>query len=89
MAKKSTATSNAKIVSPKKKRPGVHSKKTTSVHKSSKNWKKPYHGQGRWTSLVLQRIGSLRRDSLSWLYKILYSPASGNRPLSRRLRAPW
>ena len=47
MAKKSTATSNAKSTSPKKTRPGVHSKKTTSVHKSSKNWKKPYRGQGR------------------------------------------
>ena len=47
MAKKSTATSNAKSTSPKKTRPGVHSKKTTSVHKSSKNWKKSYRGQGR------------------------------------------
>ena len=47
MAKKSTAMGNAKSASQKKKRPGVHSKKTTSVHKSSKNWKKSYRGQGR------------------------------------------
>lgn len=47
MAKKSTSTSNVKLASPKKKRPGVHSKKKTSVHKSSKNWKKRYRGQGR------------------------------------------
>lgn len=32
---------------PKKKRPGVHSKKKTSVLKSSKNYKKLYKGQGK------------------------------------------
>jgi len=31
----------------KVKRPGVHSKKSTSGLKSSKNWKKAYRGQGR------------------------------------------
>lgn len=30
----------------KKKRPGIHSKKKTSVLKSSKNYKKLYVGQG-------------------------------------------
>lgn len=32
---------------PKKKRPGVHSKNNSSKLKSSKNYKKPYRGQGR------------------------------------------
>ena len=32
---------------PRKKRPRVHSKKTTSNLKSSKNYKKSYAGQGR------------------------------------------
>lgn len=31
----------------KKKRPGVHSKKKTAKLKSSKNYVKPYRGQGR------------------------------------------
>lgn len=31
----------------KVRRPGVHSKKKTSGLKSSKNWKKPYRGQGK------------------------------------------
>lgn len=31
----------------KKKRPGVHSKKKTAKLKSSKNYKKPYRGQGK------------------------------------------
>ena len=31
----------------KKKRKGVHSKKRTSNHKSSKNYQKTYKGQGR------------------------------------------
>lgn len=30
-----------------KKRPGIHSKKKTGKHKSSKNYKKLYRGQGR------------------------------------------
>lgn len=32
---------------PKKKRPGVHSKCKTSNQKSSKHYVKPYRGQGR------------------------------------------
>jgi hypothetical protein len=32
---------------PKKKRPGVHSKKKNSVHKSGKNYNKRYRGQGK------------------------------------------
>jgi hypothetical protein len=32
---------------PKKRRPGVHSKKKTSSHKHSKNYVKKYRGQGR------------------------------------------
>lgn len=31
---------------PRKKRPGIHSKKSTSKNKNSKNYKKPYKGQG-------------------------------------------
>lgn len=31
----------------KKKRKGVHAKSKTSYLKGSKNWKKPYRGQGR------------------------------------------
>jgi hypothetical protein len=38
-----TSTFNPK---PKRKRPGVHSKKSTSKLKSSKNYKKKYVGQG-------------------------------------------
>ena len=32
---------------PKKKRPGVHSKKKNSVNKSGKNYVKKYKGQGK------------------------------------------
>lgn len=32
---------------PRKKRPGVHAKKKTSRNKTSKNYVKPYRGQGR------------------------------------------
>jgi len=32
---------------PKKRRPGVHSKKKNSSHKSSKNYKKKSRGQGK------------------------------------------
>lgn len=35
------------VAKPRKKRPGVHSKKKNSVHKNGKNWNKPYVGQGR------------------------------------------
>jgi hypothetical protein len=45
-AKKQTSTVSVNKKS-KKKRPGVHSKKTTSKLKSSKNYKKLYAGQGR------------------------------------------
>lgn len=31
----------------KKKRKGIHSKKKTAKSKRSKNYKKPYRGQGR------------------------------------------
>jgi hypothetical protein len=44
MAKLITGIYRAK---PKKKRPGVHSKKRTSSHKHSKNYKKKYRGQGK------------------------------------------
>ena len=33
--------------SPKKKRPGIHSKCKNSVSKNSKNYKKAYVGQGK------------------------------------------
>jgi hypothetical protein len=32
---------------PRRKRPGVHSKKSSSKIKRSKNYKKPYKGQGK------------------------------------------
>ena len=38
---------SAKETKPKKKRPGVHSKKRTSNSKNSKNYVKTYRGQGR------------------------------------------
>ena len=31
----------------RKKRPGVHAKTKISVHKTGKNYKKPYVGQGK------------------------------------------
>lgn len=43
-AKTQTQTLNQK---PRRKRPGVHSKKKTSKIKSSKNYKKSYKGQGK------------------------------------------
>jgi hypothetical protein len=36
-----------KIDKPKRKRPGIVSKKKSSKVKSSKNYRKPYRGQGR------------------------------------------
>ncbi len=42
---KLTNTSNF-IARPRVKRPGVHSKKSTSSLKTSKNYKKLYRGQG-------------------------------------------
>lgn len=48
MAKKTTTTSvKLHLTKPKRKRPGVHSKKKSSNSKSSKNYKKRYVGQGR------------------------------------------
>lgn len=35
------------VAKPRRKRPGVHSKKGRSSHKGSPNWVKPYAGQGR------------------------------------------
>tara|TARA_R110000803_G_scaffold75731_3_gene140091 strand:+ start:220 stop:354 length:135 start_codon:yes stop_codon:yes gene_type:complete len=39
-------TSSTKIASKKVSRPGVHAKTKTSKNKNSKNYKKPYIGQG-------------------------------------------
>ncbi len=47
MAKKPTTTVNNFRANPKRKRPGIHSKKKTSKLKSSKNYKKLYRGQGK------------------------------------------
>jgi phosphopentomutase len=44
--KSSSSSSNSKIER-KISRPGVHSKKKNSRTKSSKNYTKPYNGQGR------------------------------------------
>ena len=46
-AKDKKASVNVHKVTHKINRPGVHSKKTTSKLKSSKNYKKIYRGQGR------------------------------------------
>jgi hypothetical protein len=46
-AKKSGKDTSKVIIKKNISRPGVHSKKKTSVLKSSKNWKKPYRGQGK------------------------------------------
>ena len=35
------------IEKPRKKRPGIHSKSKTSKLKNSKNYAKPYRGQGK------------------------------------------
>ena len=43
-AKTQTQTLNRK---PRRKRPGVHSKKSSSKIKRSKNYKKSYKGQGK------------------------------------------
>jgi len=45
--KQKASTSPTLRVKVKKKRPGVHSKKKTAKLKTSKNYKKPYQGQGR------------------------------------------
>lgn len=46
MAKKSEST-QSKLKRVKVRRPGIHSKKTHSNLKTSKNYKKKYKGQGR------------------------------------------
>lgn len=48
-AKKGSSISNVKLFrgKPKRKRPGVHTKSKASKHKTSKNYKKRYTGQGR------------------------------------------
>jgi hypothetical protein len=46
MAKAKTSTVKSFIAKPRKKRPGIHSKKKASKLKSSKNYKKLYAGQG-------------------------------------------
>tara|TARA_B100001113_G_C20973694_1_gene562982 strand:+ start:305 stop:439 length:135 start_codon:yes stop_codon:yes gene_type:complete len=35
------------LITPKRKRPGVHAKSKTSKLKTSRNYKKAYRGQGR------------------------------------------
>ena len=45
-AKTNSATKSF-IAKPRKKRPGIHSKKKTSKSKTSKNYKKAYRGQGK------------------------------------------
>jgi hypothetical protein len=47
MAKKTTTQVRLFLAKPRKKRPGIHSKKNHSTNKKSKNYKKPYRGQGR------------------------------------------
>jgi hypothetical protein len=49
MAAKKGAGVNAVVhkVKPKVKRPGVHAKTKQSSNKTSKNYVKPYRGQGR------------------------------------------
>lgn len=44
---KKTASTAKVIVSVKKKRKGIHSKKKSSKMKKSKNYAKKYRGQGR------------------------------------------
>ena len=39
-------SSTSFVAKPKRKRPGVHSKKKNSVHKSGKNYNKKGRGQG-------------------------------------------
>lgn len=45
--KQKSTTGTSLRIKVKKKRPGVHSKKKTSVLKTSKNYKKLYKSQGR------------------------------------------
>lgn len=47
MAKVKETISRGAIERLRKKRPGIHSKKKRSVHKTGKNYRKAYRGQGR------------------------------------------
>lgn len=47
MAAKTKSQTSILFIKPKKSRPGVHSKKTTSGLKTSKNYRKLYRGQGK------------------------------------------
>ena len=47
MAKPKTATVTMHVRRPKVKRPGVHAKSKQSFNKTSKNYVKPYSGQGK------------------------------------------
>jgi hypothetical protein len=47
MAKVKQSAAKLFVAKPRKKRPGVHSKKKTSKSKTSKNYKKAYRGQGK------------------------------------------
>ncbi len=44
---KQSASVRVHLASPRKRRPGVHSKKKTSKLKRSRNYKKLYRGQGK------------------------------------------
>jgi hypothetical protein len=46
MAKAKTTTASSWKAKPKVSRPGVHAKTKTSKSKDSKNYVKPYRGQG-------------------------------------------
>ena len=46
MAKTKSTQTTTFVAKPKRKRPGVHSKKSTSKLKSSKNYQKKYVAQG-------------------------------------------
>jgi len=46
MAKAKTGSAG-RIETPKRKKPGIHSKKKSSSHKRSKNYLKKYKGQGK------------------------------------------
>lgn len=45
--KTKSAPTSVHRLKPRKKRPGIHSKKKSSRNKNSKNYKKPYVAQGR------------------------------------------
>jgi hypothetical protein len=47
MATKKGQTATVRVLKPKVSRKGVHAKTKTSKNKNSKNYDKPYVGQGR------------------------------------------